>query len=216
MFTGIVEEVGIITRITKDRFSTITIKASKVLIDTKIGDSICVNGVCLTVTRLSDDYFCVDVMPETYKASNLAMLANGSKVNLERALTLRSRLGGHFVTGHIDGVGNISKKQIVGNSTIITITAEKDTLLYIIKKGSVALDGISLTVVDATEKDFMVSIIPQTSMETTILEKEIGQSINIETDMLGRYVGKLIGITDNQDDKKASISKDLLRINGFL
>lgn len=170
----------------------LTIAATIVLQDTKIGDSIAVNGVCLTVTDLQTDAFTADVMPETLRRSSLGMLHSGSPVNLERAMAANGRFGGHIVSGHIDGTGKIASKMPEGNAQIVTISAAPSLLRYIVEKGSVAIDGISLTVVKVTNSSFSVSLIPHTGDCTTLLSKRAGELVNLETDVIGKYVEKLI------------------------
>ena len=188
MFTGIIEEVGTLERLASGE---IAIRAAKVLEDVALGDSIAVNGICLTVTHFDAAHFTADVMPETVRRTSLAELRHGSRVNLERALTLQSRLGGHIVSGHIDGVGTIAAMQEEGNAILLTVRARDDLLRYIVEKGSVALDGISLTVAHAGAAEFTVSLIPHTREITNLREKRIGSRLNIETDILGKYVEKL-------------------------
>ncbi|MGP1575211.1 riboflavin synthase [Selenomonas sp.] len=188
MFTGIIEEVGTLERLAGGE---IAIRAAKVLEDVALGDSIAVNGICLTVTHFDAAHFTADVMPETVRRTSLAELRHGSRVNLERALTLQSRLGGHIVSGHIDGVGTIAAMQEEGNAILLTVRASVDILRYIVEKGSVALDGISLTVARAGAAEFTVSLIPHTREITNLREKRIGSRLNIETDILGKYVEKL-------------------------
>ena len=176
MFTGIIEEIGIIQEIIKgEKSSVISIKASKILEETILGDSICVNGVCLTVTKMTKDTFEADVMAETLRKSNIGKLSIGSKVNLERALKLEGRFGGHIVSGHIDGVGEIISLIKEDNATWVTVKTSKDILKYIVMKGSIAIDGISLTVAYIDNEVFKVSIIPHTGGETTLLHKIMGK-----------------------------------------
>ena len=196
MFTGIIEEQGTVRRVTMQGISgTLEIRAAKVLEGTKIGDSIAVNGVCLTVTTLKPDGFTADVMAETFRRSALGMLKTGSKVNLERAMAADGRFGGHIVSGHIDGTGVIQEKVKEGNAVWITIQASSDILNLIVEKGSICIDGISLTVARAeeTEQTFSVSVIPHTGEETTLLTKQIGDPVNLENDIVGKYVEKLLG-----------------------
>ncbi|ABY91345.1 riboflavin synthase, alpha subunit [Thermoanaerobacter mathranii subsp. mathranii str. A3] len=207
MFTGIIEETGTVKNITHGTFTKIVIKCSKVLEETKIGDSIAVNGVCLTVTNISDESFAADVMPETMRASNLKDLKTGSIVNLERALQVGRRMGGHIVTGHIDCVGKIIEKRQEKNAFIFKIAINEKFTKYIARKGSIAVDGISLTVVEDGYDYFTVSVIPHTMLKTTLGYKGVGDSVNIEVDILSKYVEKLIGKKD---------IKDLLKENGFI
>ena len=217
MFTGIIEEVGALERLAGGE---IVIRAKKVLEDVALGDSIAVNGICLTVTHFDAAHFTADVMPETVRRTSLAELKRGSRVNLERALTLRSRLGGHIVSGHIDGVGTIAAMQEEGNAILLTVRASADVLRYIVEKGSVALDGISLTVARVSAADFTVSLIPHTREITNLREKRMGSRLNIETDILGKYVEKLLpGVrTRGESDAPKSaggITMDFLRQQGF-
>lgn len=193
MFTGIIEEIGTVRRLQRStRSCQLTIAATVVLQDTKIGDSIAVNGVCLTVTDLQADAFTADVMPETLRRSSLGVLRNGSSVNLERAMAVNGRFGGHIVSGHIDGTGQIASKVPEGNAQIVTISASSSLLRYIVEKGSIAIDGISLTVSKVTNNSFSVSLIPHTGTCTTLLSKRAGEPVNLETDVIGKYVEKLL------------------------
>lgn len=217
MFTGIIEEVGALERLAGGE---IAIRAEKVLEDVALGDSIAVNGICLTVTHFDAAHFTADVMPETVRRTSLAELKRGSRVNLERALTLRSRLGGHIVSGHIDGVGTIAAMQEEGNAILLTVRASDDVLRYVVEKGSVALDGISLTVARVSAADFTVSLIPHTREITNLREKRMGSRLNIETDILGKYVEKLFpgAHTRGESDAPKSaggLTMDFLRQQGF-
>ncbi|MCF7926645.1 MAG: riboflavin synthase [Candidatus Izimaplasma sp.] len=212
MFTGIIEETGTIKQIKKQQNSLrLTISAKEVLKQTKIGDSIATNGVCLTVTDLTKTTFSVDVMYETLNRTNIHSLTTGDFLNLERALTLNSRLGGHMVSGHIDGLGTIQSIKKDGIARLISIHTDKDILKYIIKKGSVAIDGISLTVVDVTDSFFIISIIPHTIQETNLSQKRVSDKVNIECDLIGKYVEKLI----TTDNPKSSLTKELLKNYGY-
>ena len=217
MFTGIIEELGVINEIKKGSISSkLLIKANKVLENTKVGDSICTNGVCLTVTELKTNSFETDVMAETLRRSNLGDLKVGSKVNLERALTLQSRLGGHIVSGHIDGTGEIISLIKEDNATWVTIKTTNDILRYIVLKGSITIDGISLTVAYVDDKSFKVSIIPHTAKETTLLNKTKGDTVNLECDVISKYVEKLIGLKPmDKCNETISITEDFLKVNGF-
>lgn len=218
MFTGIVEEVGTIKEIKKGSKSAIlTIKGDVVTKDSKLGDSIAVNGVCLTVTSLSGNIFTADVMAETMRRTSLGDLSAGSKVNLERAMAANGRFGGHIVSGHIDGIGTIQNFLREDNAVWVTIGAESKILKYIIEKGSIAIDGISLTVAYVDESCFKVSIIPHTASETTLLAKKVGDVVNLENDVVGKYVEKLLGYRDEKESKHSSgISEDFLIKNGFM
>jgi riboflavin synthase len=209
MFTGIIEEVGSVRAVRRGSSEAkIIIACSKVLGHsgslsggrlrgpaTAIGDSIAVNGVCLTVTAMDGDTFTADVMPETFARSALSELRPGSPVNLERAMAADGRFGGHFVSGHIDGTGSIVKLQRDGNAVWFTIAAEEQLLRYIVTKGSIAIDGISLTVAETGSDSFSVSIIPHTLAATALSGKTAGSRVNLETDIIGKYIEKLLGGT---------------------
>ncbi|EPS53016.1 riboflavin synthase subunit alpha [Clostridium botulinum A1 str. CFSAN002368] len=193
LFTGIVEEVGRILKIEEGKdFLHISIEGSKVLNPLNIGESVAVNGVCLTVTSFNSNSFTADVMTETLNKSSLGTLSKGSLVNLERAVTLNKPLGGHIVSGHIDGTGEIINMKKEGIATLLEIKAKENLLKYMIPKGSVALDGVSLTLVDIKGKSFTVSLIPHTIEETILVNKNIGDIINIECDVLGKYIYKFM------------------------
>ena len=199
MFTGIIEETGTILSAGNGK---ICIAAQKVLDGTKIGDSIAVNGVCLTVTNMESLSFTADVMNETLSRSNLGSLKKGSQVNLERAMAADGRFGGHFVSGHIDGTGKILKVRNDGNAVWVYISAQRTILNLIIEKGSVAIDGISLTVAKVDEKEFAVSVIPHTGEETTLLSKKAGDIVNLENDVIGKYVQKLMNHVNSEQSEK--------------
>ena len=209
MFTGIVEEVGTVINISKGaRECVYTISASKVLSDVSVGDSIAVNGVCLTVTDFDSTSFKADVMNESLRRSNLGDLKNGSKVNLERAMSANGRFGGHIVSGHIDGTGVLISYEREANAVWLTVGADESLMRYIIMKGSVALDGVSLTVARLYKDAFAVSLIPHTGEETTLLDKKRGDRINIECDIVGKYVEKLCG-------RQSGIDEEFLKKYGF-
>lgn len=216
MFTGIVEEVGTVRRVGG---GTLSIDAEEILTDVRLGDSIAVNGVCLTVTSFDKNHFEADVMPETVRRTSLAELRKGSPVNLERALTLASRLGGHIVSGHIDGVGTVAGLRQEGNALLLTVAAAPALLRGIVEKGSVALDGISLTVAAVTEETFTVSLIPHTREVTNLRAKRTGSRLNIETDIIGKYVEKLMTAKDTGHaeaaDGRNGITPELLARYGF-
>ena len=211
MFTGIIEEVGTVEHISA---GSLGIKAETVLSDVRMGDSIAVNGVCLTVTSFDKRHFTADVMPETIRRSALRELKKGSPVNLERALSLTSRLGGHIVSGHIDGVVEVLSFTDEGNAVLLKVRAEAGLLRYIVEKGSVALDGISLTVAAVTEKDFTVSLIPHTRDVTNLSSKKKGSPINIETDIIGKYVEKMLSGGERLAPQ-TGITREFLLQNGF-
>jgi len=213
MFTGIIEEIGIITNIERTANSCkIAISAKKIPDDCKLGDSISVNGTCLTVTKRSDNSFVADVMAETIRRTNLETLKSGDKVNLERSLRPSDRLGGHIVAGHVDEVGRIISFVPEGIATLMTISVSSDLMRYLAVKGSVCVDGVSLTVTEVTDTSFQVSLIPFTKEITTLGLKQIGDMVNIEADMLARYVERLMMF---QDGKKG-IDEEFLKTYGFL
>lgn len=215
MFTGLIEEIGIIQSVTKsEKSALLSIRASLVLKGAKVGDSICTNGVCLTVSKLNANCFTAFVMPETMRRSNLNNLTSGNEVNLERALSLQDRLGGHILSGHIDGTGIIIKLQSEDNALWITISAQEKLLRYIVQKGSIAVDGVSLTVANINSETFQVSIIPHTKAATTLLGKKVGDEVNLECDILGKYIEKLLLKTEPEPLKK-NIDINLLIENGF-
>ena len=217
MFTGIVEEVGKISKIEEGKdFLHITIEGSKVLNPLNLGDSVAVNGVCLTVTNFNNSSFTADVMAETQKKSSLKTLSKGSLVNLERAVTLNKPLGGHIVSGHIDGTGEIINIKKEGIATLLEVKTKETLLKYMVSKGSVALDGVSLTLVDIKEKSFTVSLIPHTKEETILMNKNIGDIMNIECDVLGKYIYKFMNLKKEEEALKSNISLDFLSKTGFL
>lgn len=215
MFTGIVEEVGKVDNIKKGaKSSIITVIANKIFEDIHIGDSIAVNGVCLTVTNFNDNTFTADVMNETLSRSSLGELSKGSYVNLERAMPINGRFGGHIVSGHIDGTGEITNIQKDDNAIWYTVKAHDSLMKYIVEKGSIAIDGISLTVAKVSDKNFSVSIIPHTAKETILSHRKIGDSVNLENDIIGKYVDKLINFrSDNKS--QSNITRAFLIENGF-
>ncbi|MDW7738743.1 MAG: riboflavin synthase [Bacillota bacterium] len=193
MFTGLIEEMGMIRRISSTAEGTdLVIEAKKVLSDLKIGDSIAVSGPCLTATSVAKDSFTAWAMPETIKRTNLGSLAAGHKVNLERAMAMGDRLGGHLVSGHIDFVVTLKSRRLQGGAIILSFDAPTELLRYVVPKGSVALDGISLTVVEVEKSSFSVGVIPHTASHTTLGFKDIGSPINLEVDLIGKYVEKML------------------------
>lgn len=193
MFTGIIEEVGKIERIQNGSHSAVLhIQAQKILDDLKIGDSVAVNGVCLTVTSFHKQGFSADVMHETLNRSALALLQTGSRVNLERAMPVDGRFGGHIVAGHVDGMGKVMRIEQDDNAVWYTVQAAESVMKYIVEKGSIAIDGISLTVAKVETAYFSISAIPHTVRETTLKERRIGDAVNLETDIIGKYVEKLL------------------------
>lgn len=216
IFTGIIEEIGAINELKPGAESyQISVRAKFILSDLKIGDSIAVNGVCLTVVRYGEEFFVADVMPETVKKTTLKNLKTGTPVNLERALRPQDRMGGHIVQGHVDGIGQIIDKEVFDIATVFRIKAPDYILRYTVPKGSIAVDGISLTVIDVFADSFTVSIIPHTSYLTTLGQKKEGEAVNLESDIIGRYVEKLL--TGNQTEiKKSRLNMEFLADNGFI
>ncbi|MBE5876101.1 MAG: riboflavin synthase [Lachnospiraceae bacterium] len=215
MFTGIIEEIGTIKNINKGKDNaTLSISANKVLEGTKIGDSIAVNGICLTVTSLLSDCFTADVMHETLTRSSLSALTVQTHVNLERAMAANGRFGGHIVSGHVDGIGTVSNIRRDSIAIWYTIQAAPDIMRYIVEKGSITIDGISLTVAKVSDCDFAISAIPHTVEQTILKELKIGSIVNLETDMIGKYVEKLIGLSQ-KSSTKSTITRDFLLQNGF-
>lgn len=205
MFTGIIEEMGRIKRIAMQGSSgQITIRADKVLEGTKIGDSIAVNGICLTVVSIQKDGFTADVMAETVRRSSLSDAGNGDFVNLERAMAADGRFGGHIVSGHIDGTGTIRSCRKEENAVWVEIKASPEILALVVEKGSICIDGISLTVASVSDSGFQVSVIPHTGEETTLLKKGPGELVNLENDVVGKYVRKLLGLGPKTEEKAAS------------
>ena len=211
MFTGIIEEIGTFGGLSG---GNISIGARRVQSDAHIGDSIAVNGICLTVTQFDAHGFRAEVMPETVRRTSLAGLAHGAPLNLERALLPTTRFGGHFVSGHIDGVGEITEMREEGNAILMTVAADDEILRGIVEKGSVALDGISLTVARVGTTDFTVSLIPHTRTVTNLGAKRVGSPLNIETDILGKYALKLLG-GESFAAGNTGITQEFLLQNGF-
>lgn len=218
MFTGIIEEIGTVANSQRSGDSyVLTIEAKKILEDVRLGDSIAVNGVCLTVTSFTHNQFTVDVMPETVKASSLRTVQRGTKVNLERAMAAGGRFGGHFVSGHIDGTGVIKSKKALENAIYYEILTDPELLKFIIKRGSIAVDGTSLTVFDVTNDSFTLSLIPHTRSESILGNKDKGEIVNLECDMIGKYVGHFLMSTSGQTSNKSAsgLTAKFLEENGF-
>lgn len=211
MFTGIIEEIGTIIGLKKGaKSSQIDVKASKIFDDLKLGDSVATNGVCLTVTAIKGDIFSVDIMNITLSRSSLADLKVGQKVNLERAMLANGRFGGHIVSGHIDGIGEIISIKKDDIAIWYQIKTSNELMKYIIEKGSIAIDGISLTVAKIGANDFSVSIIPHTAKETILSLKVAGDTVNLENDMIGKYIEKF-----TKSSTESKITKSFLMENGF-
>ncbi len=217
MFTGIVEEMGRLAALEmKADSGVITIEAEKVLEDAQLGDSIAVNGVCLTARDFGEGTFSADVMPETLRKTNLGNLKRGSRVNLERALTLSARLGGHLMLGHVDATGKVTSIQPEGNAVIYTISAPEEIRRYLLAQGSVGVDGISLTVARLERDSFSISLIPHTLEVTTLGQNGVGYEVNLEADVIGKYVEKSMkgGLPGGQGEGGLSLEK--LAEGGFL
>ncbi len=230
MFTGIIESVGKVARIEREGESVrLTIASGKIAEDVALGDSVCINGVCLTATDFRAPHVSFDAVYETMRKTALGSLAVGDSVNLERALPVGGRLGGHVVQGHVDGAGRISSIRPIGNSWFVYVDAAPELMRYIVTKGSVAVDGISLTVAEAEDRTFALSIIPHTWDNTTLKDKRAGDLVNIETDILGKYVEKMLGgygahqasssttsnPYDGRDRDQGGVSMDLLTRSGY-
>jgi riboflavin synthase len=215
VFTGIIEEIGKIQSVKKSSVGyVVTIDAKKVLADVDLGDSISVNGICLTVTSFKESAFTVDVMPETLKATNLRFLGSGDRVNLERAMAAGGRFGGHFVSGHIDGMGKIVKKAQKHNAIYYEIEVSKELRPYLMMKGSVAVDGTSLTVFGVSDTTFTLSLIPHTVEESVLGTKTEGDLVNVECDMLAKYLDNLLQ-TKEEQTQQGKMTKDFLTEHGF-
>lgn len=219
MFTGLVEEVGTLQGLqTGPKTCILTIGCRKVLEGTEIGDSIMTNGVCLTVTSLGGTYFTADVMNETLARSDLGDLRPGSPVNLERAMPADGRFGGHIVSGHIDGTGTILSIREDANAVWFTVGADRTLLDYVVEKGSIAMDGISLTVAAVTDQNFSVSLIPHTRAVTNLASKKVGDPLNLETDIIGKYVEKFVSLRQDRNaepEKSSGLTMEFLQQNGF-
>ena len=217
MFTGIIEEIGTIQSVKRSQSSlTLEIAGTVIFDDLRIGDSVAVNGVCLTATTIGSNRFTADVMPESVKMTTLLNLSTGSKVNLERAMAANGRFGGHVVAGHVDGQGTIIGKDHVGNSIVFRITTDSDILHYIIYKGSITVDGASLTVSKVGPSWFEISIIPHTIGNTILQYASIGTTVNLETDIFGRYIEHFMKGTQEVPTKGGKVTMDTLLSNGFL
>lgn len=215
MFTGIIEETGIVKSFIKNsNGADITIQCEKVLQDTKIGDSIAINGCCQTVVALGNDFFRANVSDETLIVTNFNLLKSGTPVNLERALTPTSRMGGHIVQGHVDCTGKFIKKEQLNDFYNLYFEIPAEQCKYVVKKGSIAINGISLTVADISGNIFHIAVIPHTFAQTTLSTLKIGDLVNIETDILGKYIEKLLSVSDNS--AKSNIDENFLKENGFM
>lgn len=216
MFTGLVAELGTVQRLDRQGESYhLTVSAVKVMQNLKIGDSVAVNGACLTVVDMHDSVFTADVMPETVRLTNIGSLHAGDKVNLERTLRLCDGLDGHIVSGHVEGLGTIISRRPEGIANVVEIAAEARLLRYILPKGSIAIDGISLTVTAVADSSFSVAIIPHTAKETTLGFKGAGDKVNLETDIIGKYVERLLN-TGAYGKSEKQLDKNILLENGFI
>lgn len=217
MFTGIIEEIGTVQSVKRSQSSlTLEIAGSVIFDDLKIGDSVAVNGVCLTATTIGSGRFTADVMPESVKMTTLLQVSIGSKVNLERAMVANGRFGGHVVAGHVDGQGTIIGKDHMGNSIVFRITTDSDILHYVIYKGSITVDGASLTVSKVGPSWFEISIIPHTIGNTILQYASIGTTVNLETDIFGRYIEHFVKGPKEAPSQQGNVTMDTLLSNGFL
>jgi riboflavin synthase len=207
MFTGITEELGKVVQLYPHK---LVVKALKILVDTRIGDSISINGACLTVVELGSDHFTVEVVPETLRRTNLELLKVGDEVNLERPLTLGGRLGGHLVQGHVDGRGKVVSLRSEGDATVMRFQAPPEVMRYVVVKGFITIDGISLTVVEKNDDSFTISVIPHTRQNTTLGKRKTGDSVNLEVDIIAKYVEALA-----QSPGKG-VTAEFLQEHGFL
>lgn len=218
MFTGLVAELGTVEELARQGESYhLTVAAKKVMNNLKIGDSVAVNGACLTVVHMDDNAFTADVMPETVRLTNIGSLHAGDRVNLERTLRLCDGLDGHIVSGHVEGLGTIVSQRQEGIAVVVSFTAESRLLKYILPKGSIAIDGISLTVTEVTETGFSVSLIPHTAKETTLGFKTVGDKVNLETDIIGKYVERMLGFNAPKEQEHGeTLDMNMLMKNGFI
>ena len=216
MFTGIVEETGTLRSLSRGSKScVIHVQCSTVLEDTRIGDSIAVNGICLTVTSMESGGFTADVMNETLSRSSLAQTRPGDPVNLERAMAANGRLGGHIVSGHIDGTGIIREIRDDDNAVWYTVEAQPEILRYVVEKGSIAIDGISLTVARVDDRSFQVSVIPHTRAVTALSSRRVGSPVNLENDIVGKYVEKLMQPAPSESGPASGITMEFLAQHGY-
>ena len=212
MFTGLIEEVGTVVSLTRTAVGRLVIVSNKVINDVAIGDSVAINGVCLTVTSISDSKLSFDAVPETLNRSTLKDLHPGDKVNLEASLRAGKMIGGHFVQGHVDGVGTFESITPLAESRVIRISASRELLRYIVEKGSIAIDGISLTIASVDDSGFTVAVIPHTLSVTTLGLKRPGDHVNLETDIIGKYIEKFV----NDRKGTSGVTENLLRDAGFM
>jgi len=216
MFTGLIEDLGTVRELRKSADNVCLTVATTIPMDElELGESVAVNGVCLTLVDFRDGHFTADVSPETMARSTLASLKPGSLVNLERALRFGARLGGHLVSGHVDTVGMITVLTRDGNARRFTFRIPPEINRYVVEKGSVAIDGISLTVNQVTEDTFSVAVIPHTLEKTTLQDRQVGSTVNVETDLIGKYVERLLGKAPN-DQPRSPVDLEFLARHGFL
>ncbi len=217
MFTGIVEEIGAVASLEKTLAGArMTILGSLVLSDLKIGDSISVNGICLTVASKREREFSVDVSPETLSVTTLGLVSAGTALNLERAMKLTDRIGGHLVAGHIDGIGTVRRRHQDGDTVLLWIEAPSEILRYCVVKGSITVDGISLTINEVTDKGFSIMIIPHTAKVTTLGLKQVNDCVNLESDLIGKYVERLLQVRSQLPPTPSVIDKDYLQKHGLI
>ena len=218
MFTGIVEEMGVIKTLDKGVSGTrLSVLASAVLDDLAVGASISINGACLTVVSVGEREFAVEVSRETLAVTTLGQLAAGTPVNLERAMRVHDRIGGHLVAGHVDGVGSIQNRTPEGNAIVLTIEAPREVLRYCVHKGSITLDGISMTINEVSDRRFSVAVIPHTAKATTLGLKKPGETVNLEADLIGKYVERLLQDRGQLPAKPAPvIDRDYLQKHGLI
>lgn len=213
MFTGIIEEIGFVKNFSKTESALITIQCAKILEDVKIGDSIAINGVCQTVIKFDKNSFSAQISAETLNKTNFSNIKNGEEVNLERAMTLSSRLGGHIVTGHVDGLAKVKSIQKQSDFYNLKFEIEKEFIKYLAKKGSITINGISLTIADSLSNEFSVAIIPHSFENTNLKNLKTGSFVNIEFDILAKYVEKILSTGDNGGNKR--LDENFLKENGF-
>jgi riboflavin synthase len=213
MFTGLVEELGIVKTLTGSDPARLTLKAPMIASGAQIGDSVAVNGVCLTVTSIAGEDLNFDMVRETLSKSSLGALKTGHKVNLERALTAGKQLGGHFVLGHVDGLGKIASFARSGDTAVMRISAAKDIIRYVVSKGSIAIDGISLTVASVDSESLTIAVIPHTLENTNLLDKRVGDNVNLEVDILGKYVERFLSARMGET---RGVTEQLLADAGFM
>ncbi len=217
MFTGIIEEMGVVKAVDKTlQGCGVTILAKTVVEDLQIGDSVAVNGVCLTVVGCGDTEMKADISPETLKVTTLGALKPGDPVNLERAMRLGDRLGGHLVTGHVDGIGTIRSRTQDADALQIMLEAPREVVRYCVQKGAITVDGISLTVNEVTDHGFRVTIIPHTAKVTTFGVKQVGEAVNLETDLIGKYVERLFPAREGSGQSDVKIDRDYLQKRGLI